>query len=280
MKRILFALLLLPGGLLGACAGKPPGRPSTWAAIEQPSPGAGAEPIGGYDSGCLRAGMRLPPDPALVVTHPERRRDYGHPDLLGFIAGLSHALVAQDAGPLRVGDLGQPRGGPLPSSHASHQIGLDVDLEYGAAGPARSVLTRDRLRLDPRAWGPAQVVRLRAAAYDPGTARIFVHPTIKVRLCKTLVEPLDWLAKLRPWPGHDDHFHVRLHCPAGAPLCREQPAPPWGSGCYEAQEAQRKLLAKPVADEGAASSAGEAPPRARAEREYDLPAECAGVLKD
>ncbi|MEM6944334.1 MAG: penicillin-insensitive murein endopeptidase, partial [Pseudomonadota bacterium] len=36
---------------------------------------------------------------------------------------------------------------------------------------------------------------------------------------------------VRPWWGHDSHFHVRLSCPAGALGCTEQAPPPEGDGC-------------------------------------------------
>jgi murein endopeptidase len=31
-----------------------------------------------------------------------------------------------------------------------------------------------------------------------------------------------WIAKVRPWFGHDQHFHIRLSCPADSPLCESQ----------------------------------------------------------
>jgi len=37
--------------------------------------------------------------------------------------------------------------------------------------------------------------------------------------------------KIRPWWGHNYHFHVRLYCPADDPQCRPQAAPPAGDGC-------------------------------------------------
>src|SRR5262249_51802528 len=40
-----------------------------------------------------------------------------------------------------------------------------------------------------------------------------------------------WLRKLRPWWGHDDHFHVRLRCPTGDAECQVQEPIPPGDGC-------------------------------------------------
>ncbi len=265
-------------------------QPQSWGAVQTPSPASASEPIGSYDAGCIRAARELPGGAAWLLSHPERRRDFGDPTLVKFIEDLSHHVPSGSR--LRVGDLGQPRGGPLNSSHASHQIGLDADIEYqlepgiqpGAASPpsrwARSVLAADHMSFERGRWGRAQVDLLRAAAQDARVARIFVHPTVKVRLCRTLVEPLDWITKLRPWPGHDDHFHVRLHCPAGAPLCREQPEPPWGSGCFEAQVAQAKQVAAELAPPAPRGEpAPDAQARDRAVREYDLPSECRAVLE-
>jgi penicillin-insensitive murein endopeptidase len=39
------------------------------------------------------------------------------------------------------------------------------------------------------------------------------------------------MSKIRPWWGHNYHFHVRLSCPSGDPECRGQAPPPAGDGC-------------------------------------------------
>ncbi len=72
---------------------------------------------------------------------------------------------------------------------------------------------------------------LETAARSPGVARIFVNPAIKRALCREAGADRDWLRRIRPWWGHDDHFHLRLSCPPGEPECRDQPAPPAGDGC-------------------------------------------------
>jgi penicillin-insensitive murein endopeptidase len=36
---------------------------------------------------------------------------------------------------------------------------------------------------------------------------------------------------VRPWSGHDHHFHVRISCPADSPQCKPQPPPEPGDGC-------------------------------------------------
>jgi len=40
-----------------------------------------------------------------------------------------------------------------------------------------------------------------------------------------------WLNKVRPYWGHDYHFHVRIKCPADSPECKPQEPVPAGEGC-------------------------------------------------
>jgi penicillin-insensitive murein endopeptidase len=93
------------------------------------------------------------------------------------------------------------------------------------------MLLANSRRIDPGVFGRAQMELLRTAARQPDVARIFVHPGIKQALCTGTVGDRSWLRKIRPWWGHDTHFHVRLTCPPGEPLCREQEPPPPGDGC-------------------------------------------------
>jgi penicillin-insensitive murein endopeptidase len=50
-------------------------------------------------------------------------------------------------------------------------------------------------------------------------------------MCQSAGPAREWLRKVRPWWGHDDHFHVRLSCPPDSPECTPQPALPAGDGC-------------------------------------------------
>ncbi len=81
------------------------------------------------------------------------------------------------------------------------------------------------------AFGERMVRLLEAAASDPHVDRIFVNPILKRALCERAGGSRAWLGKLRPWWGHDDHFHVRLACPADSPACVAQAPLPPGDGC-------------------------------------------------
>ncbi len=203
-----------------------------------------SEPIGFYSRGCLAGGVQLPPDgPTWQAMRLSRNRQWGLPTLVDYIEKLSQDAAKLDGWPgLLIGDMSQPRGGPMVSGHASHQIGLDVDIWF-VPMPDRRLSEKEREETSaiavakagphdiyPDRWTPAHGRLLRRAALDPRVERIFVAPGIKKELCRTAGSDRDWLSKLRPYYGHDDHFHVRLSCPPGTP-CKKQSPPPPGDGC-------------------------------------------------
>ena len=56
---------------------------------------------------------------------------WGHPILLRYIERFAKDAKERHGWPgLLVGDMSMPRGGPMPFGHASHQVGLDVDIWY------------------------------------------------------------------------------------------------------------------------------------------------------
>ena len=202
------------------------------------------EAIGSYARGCLAGARELAIDgPAWQVMRLSRNRNWGHPALIAYVERLAVEAKEKDGWPgLLVGDLAQPRGGPMLTGHASHQIGLDADIWLNPAPPRRYTeaeretvsavsVVINREKINPEIWTEAHARLLRRAASYPEVARIFVHPPIKKALCDWARGDRSWLRKIRPWWGHVYHFHVRLRCPAGAPLCKDQPAPPPGDGC-------------------------------------------------
>ena len=207
-----------------------------------------ARAIGSYAKGCMAGGKALEVDgPAWQVMRLSRNRNWGHPDLVALVERLAVEAKANDGwNGLLVGDLAQPRGGPMLSGHASHQIGLDADI-WLTPMPDRTLsrkereeikaklVVKDRKRIDPDVWTEAHARLIKRAASYPEVARIFVHPPIKAQLCKWAKGEKNnaWLAKVRPYFGHNWHFHIRIKCPAGSPDCKNQPAaaPNDGTGC-------------------------------------------------
>ena len=201
--------------------------------------------VGFYAKGCLAGADMLPIDgEAWQVMRLSRNRNWGHPALTAFLKRTASELRAAQIWPgFLVGDMSQPRGGPMLTGHASHQIGLDADI-WQTPMPDRQ-LTRaereeisatqmvrpDRLDIDPARWTPAHMAMLKAVAEKPEVQRIFVNAAIKKALCRDARGDRAWLSKMRPMYGHDYHFHIRLFCPVGEAGCTRQDPVPEGDGC-------------------------------------------------
>jgi penicillin-insensitive murein endopeptidase len=202
--------------------------------------------IGYYPRGCLAGGVEMPVNgPTWQVMRLSRNRNWGHPSLIHFVEKFA-SLAAKATGwkGILVGDLAQPRGGPSPSDHASHQIGLDVDIwfmpmpdhvlskEERDTIAASNLVSEDWKHLNPQTWTPQHVAFIKTAAQQPEVERVLVNAAIKKELCRVEDKAHDsWMAKVRPWYGHHDHIHVRLRCPTDSPSCRAQPPVPGGDGC-------------------------------------------------
>ena len=239
------AILALALGLgLSACLFPTAPHAADWSSVKSPA-GGPTQSIGQTNNGCIAGAANLPLEgEGYQVMHIERNRYYGHPLLVRAIEALGRKTQEQGFGVLQVGDLGQPRGGPMAFGHRSHQTGLDVDIWFNldpgllaTANPLRSnlnapsMLNNAKNGLDRSAWTPDQLSLLELAAKLPGVDRIFVNPYIKQELCERATGKRAWLRKIRPWYSHDDHFHLRLACPADSPACETQEPIPEGEGC-------------------------------------------------
>jgi penicillin-insensitive murein endopeptidase len=216
-----------------------------FAAKQLPSLGK-ALAIGYYPRGCLQGGVELPvTGPTWQVMRLSRNRNWGHPNLVKFLEKFA-PLAAKATGwhGVLIGDMAQPRGGPLPFGHMSHQIGLDVDIWFmpmpghvlskdeREKTSATNLVADDWKHVNPKTWSPADVAFIRTAAEQPEVERVLVNAAIKKEICKEQGDHHPaWMDKLRPWYGHHDHIHVRLQCPADSPNCRHQPAVPLADGC-------------------------------------------------
>jgi penicillin-insensitive murein endopeptidase len=252
-----------------------------WGQVSTPSAGP-PQSIGFYTAGCLQGAQALPLDgPGYEVIRISRNRYWGQPVTLDFIKTLSEKVRAAGQAPLYIGDIGQPRGGPAVSGHASHQTGLDADIWFERQpGPPlapaqrenprlRSLVRADDNGIDDGVFTQQHITLLRLAAEMPQLDRIFVNKWIKQRLCQTVTGNRAWLNKLVVWVGHDEHFHIRLHCPPGNPQCKPQAGYYADDGCGEPLDLwfTRPPVTLPPPD------APQAPYRPK------LPAACAAVLK-
>jgi penicillin-insensitive murein endopeptidase len=216
------------------------------------------ESFGSYAKGCVSGTVQLPETgPTWQAMRLSRNRNWGHEDLVDFVKDLSRKAARQPGWDgLYVGDLSQPRGGPMLSGHASHQIGLDADIwmlppdRLDLTVTERENLSSISMRRSAGAyvnedWTQEHHNILKAAASDPRVARIFVFPGAKVQMCNDATGDRAWLNKIRPWWGHHYHFHVRLNCPKGDASCVDQAPPPAGDGCADAQVWVNNILNPP-----------------------------------
>ncbi|WP_348272857.1 penicillin-insensitive murein endopeptidase [Beijerinckia sp. 28-YEA-48] len=201
--------------------------------------------IGFYSKGCLAGANALPIDgDAWQVMRLSRNRNWGHPALVAVLERISRQARQEGVwNGLLVGDMSQPRGGPMRTGHASHQIGLDADI-WLTPMPNRTLnrserenmsavdmVRPDRLDIDPNVFSQRQVELVRIAAQQREVERIFVNAAIKKAMCRMATGNRSWLAKVRPYYQHNYHFHVRITCPAGSEGCTPQDPPPSGDGC-------------------------------------------------
>jgi penicillin-insensitive murein endopeptidase len=169
--------------------------------------------IGTYAKGCMAGGVALPATgDAWQIMRPSRNRNWGNPNLVNLVERLARDAKAQDGwNGLLVGDIAQPRGGPMEPQ----------------------LVTKSRTELNRDVWTEADAKLIKRAANYAEVARIFVHPPIKAELCRWATGDRSWLAKVRPYYGHNYHFHIRMRCPDGVAGCKNQwtPKPNDGTGC-------------------------------------------------
>jgi penicillin-insensitive murein endopeptidase len=245
-----------------------------------------SEPFGSYAKGCAAGLVQLPETGATwQAMRLSRNRNWAMPETVDFIEDLSVFARRNGWAGLYVGDMSQPRGGPMLTGHSSHQTGLDADI-WLYPTTRMDLSRRDRENLSAvsmrrangayvnSSWTRAHHELVKAAAQDKRVARIFIFPGAKVQMCNDETGSKAWLRKVRPWWGHHYHMHVRLACPRGAKGCVDQDPPPAGDGCADAQAWVRDILDPPAPDPNASA------PKPRAElRLSDLPENCSGVLQ-
>ena len=268
---------------------KPPPTPAKelFGAVKTPAPMA-ARAIGFYAKGCLAGGAALPIDgPAWQAMRLSRNRNWGHPEMVALVEKLALEAKAHDGWPgLLVGDLSQPRGGPMLTGHASHQVGLDADIwltpmpnrrlteKEREELSATSMLAADRVSVNPQVWTDAHVRLLKRVASYKEVERVLVHPAIKKALCTSEAakeKDRAWLSKVRPVWGHYYHFHIRIACPKGSANCEAQPAVGTEDGCGAELDRWLALVKNPP-------KPGPPGPEKAPITLSQLPADCSAVL--
>jgi penicillin-insensitive murein endopeptidase len=203
-----------------------------------------ARSIGYYTHGCLAGGVALPINgPTWQVMRLSRNRNWGHPALVKFLEKLASKAPSIGWPGFLVGDMAQPRGGPMLNGHWSHQVGLDADI-WLSPMPDRELTRQEREEMmatnvvaddwndvNPKVWSEKYIALYKLVATQPEVERVLANPAIKKALCRDVKGDRSWLHKVRPVYGHNYHFHIRIGCPKDSPDCKGQPVPPTDEGC-------------------------------------------------
>ena len=196
-----------------------------WGQVTTPAPGP-PQSIGFYTAGCLQGAPGPAARRAGLRSDPRQPQPYwGQPVTIDFVKRFSEQVRAAGQAPLYIGDIGQPRGGPAPSGHASHQTGLDVDIWFerqpGARrAPADRENPRPRSLVHPAGGGIVDTASPPAtwrccAGRDLAQCRSHFPTSRSSAACQPVTGNRAWLNKIVVWVGHDERFHVRMHCPRG-----------------------------------------------------------------
>jgi penicillin-insensitive murein endopeptidase len=219
-----------------------------------------ARAIGFYTKGCLAGGRSLAIDgPAWQAMRLSRNRNWGHPKLVALLERFAKEMKEKDNWPgLLIGDISQPRGGPMLTGHKSHQLGLDADIWFRPM-PAKPFTKSERETAEPLLLARDNGTEVIAENYNEGfmrlvrraakyaeVERVLVHPAIKKKFCDTAGEDREWLRKVRPVFLHNYHFHLRIGCPGDSPTCTAQPpVKAEGDGCGKDLDDWLKIVSRP-----------------------------------
>lgn len=231
-------------------AGTParPGSPSLLTVNDDPYQGAREQVKGFYSNGRLVNADVLPAEGlGFVKIHRPRNRGYGAFDLVQVLVDASARMqqTFPSVDRIMIGDMSAEHGDNL-SGHASHQNGLDADVAFIRAdrteqdpedtgGFREDFVNKGKLTENfdlPRNWHYAKVL-----IQTGRVQRLFVNAVVKKGLCSfvSLIgereSQRETLRRLRTIAGHEDHFHVRITCPASSPDCKAQEDVPEDLGC-------------------------------------------------
>lgn len=257
--------------------------------------------VGLANRGTLQAAVPLPDrGTGFVRARPGEDTRWGTPQLVSALKRAAASVAERFPGgePVRIGDLSSRFGGRHPR-HGSHRTGRDADVIFylqdmrGEPVRGRGWVRFDRFGLAREASAPAgwqasgslfrldvarnwHFVRTLLRDEEADVQWIFCSNGVKSHLLEhaarhepdpdVLVRASYVLHEPSRGAPHDDHFHVRIACPAGDQSrgCRDgEPIWPWmrerrepGQHHREAGDAElvHALLGEPVSDRATAAA--------------------------
>lgn len=229
-----------------------------WATTTTAMAAPAEQAVDFYTNGSLINASEFPAEGEgfLKIFRP-RLRGFATDDLIDVVTQAATLVDREFPGRsrLQIADSSAEFGGAI-SRHASHQNGLDVDVacyvmndlernpnDPGDKGFNETFVKAGKLSSNfdvARNWALAK-----ALVASGKINRIFTDEVLKRALCEfsaqdsslTAEERTETLRRLRHYPNHKGHFHIRLKCPPHSPRCRDQDEPPAGDGCGMASRA-------------------------------------------
>jgi len=182
--------------------------------------------IGFYAKGCIAGADALPINgETWQVMRFVAQSQLGAPAMVALLKRLADKAHKEAGWPgILVGDMSQPRGGPMITGHAQPSSGPRSDiwltpmpnrqLSRDEREKCRVMMVRaDRLDVDPSVWTPNHLTVIRAAAREPSVQRIFVNAAIRKRCAAKPGATAAGSPRCARCTATTNHFHIRIKCP-------------------------------------------------------------------
>lgn len=194
-------------------------------------------PSGFPNKGALESGENLyqviKSNPGLLQSVSPEEYQYGTTPMADTILSIGTWAKEFKRTPVWIGDISKKGGGKL-ASHLTHQRGLDADIAYLVREHKktghRAQKFHDRFteqfamhgKLEANFDLESNYALFERILNDPGAMKIFVGCGIYEALeAYDKTKPKSIMKQIFAEKGHEDHFHLRLRCPAGANACSE-----------------------------------------------------------
>ncbi len=181
---------------------------------------------GDYSSGSIVKASHYTDSPYQTIDHaPRPNRQYGS-EISKQVLEFAGCVLEQRYGQTlenQIGSISFERGGRLtfisrPGSHKSHQNGLDIDVSYPHINKKTRGFDNFANNLE-ESRVIAAFDQARLMIYTDRVTMLFTDNRIRTKFCRYL-KANDKLSGhrnvvemfMRQWPGHFNHYHVRVKC--------------------------------------------------------------------
>lgn len=162
--------------------------------------------------------------------HKRKGLNYATIEMINALEISGCAVLSKHGSRVQVMDLSWKDGGPRQrgASEGGHVRGLDADVAFMCKTNGKAYPCNSASRFDPAStWTLIKSI----AKYSDAQFIFLDQPLIeKLEAYTKAVEPREFTngifkgegRLLRHWPGHDDHFHIRIRCPSDDRQCINQ----------------------------------------------------------